>query len=143
MASIAVIGPGAIGGTMAAWLAQDPRHEITLAARTAFAELSVQTPFGEIRARPKILTEIAQAAPVDWVLVATKAYDVAGTVQWLAGFCNHHTRVAVLQNGVVHIERFAPFAPMDRLLPVVVHCPADRESPGRIRQRGPAEMIVP
>jgi 2-dehydropantoate 2-reductase len=24
-----------------------------------------------------------------------------------------------------------------------VHCPADRESPGRIRQRGPAEMIVP
>jgi 2-dehydropantoate 2-reductase len=46
MANIAIVGPGAIGGTVAAWLAQDPRHRITLAARTRLDRLEVQTPQG-------------------------------------------------------------------------------------------------
>lgn len=34
MTTIALIGPGAIGGTVAAWLAQDPSIEVTVCART-------------------------------------------------------------------------------------------------------------
>jgi 2-dehydropantoate 2-reductase len=143
MANIAVIGPGAIGGTMAAWLAQDPRHSVTVAARTAFQQLILDTPDGSIAATPRVLTVPAQATPVDWVLIATKTYDAPGAAQWLAGFRAAHTRVAILQNGVEHRERFAPYVPLQYLLPVMVDCPAQRLSPGRLRQRGPAILIVP
>jgi 2-dehydropantoate 2-reductase len=143
MANIAVIGPGAIGGTMAAWLAQDLRHNVTVAARTTFEQLILDTPDGGITATPRVLTRPAQANPVDWVLIATKTYDTPGAAQWLAGFRAPHTRVAILQNGVEHLERFAPYVPLQYLLPVMVDCPAERLSPGHLRLRGPALLIVP
>lgn len=143
MATLAIIGPGAIGGTVAAWLSQDAAHQVILAARSAFSDLEVITPSGTLRAKPQILTSPAQAQPVDWVLVATKAYDAAAASQWFSGFVGAHTRVAVLQNGVEHVERFAPYVGRARILPVMIDCPAERSAPGRIRQRGPARMVVP
>ena len=73
MTSIAIIGPGAIGGTVAAWLAQNPELKITLCARTPLDDLRVETPSGVITAKPKVLTDPAEAEPVDWLLVCTKA----------------------------------------------------------------------
>jgi len=142
MANITIVGPGAIGGTVGAWLAQDPRHRITLAARTRLDRLEVQTPQGVITAQPLVLTEPAQATPAEWVLIATKAYDVVGTSRWLDCLCQPDTLVAVLQNGVEHIERFAPYLPSERIVPVMVDCPAERLRPGYIRQRGPDRMVV-
>jgi 2-dehydropantoate 2-reductase len=147
MAKIALIGPGAIGGTIAAWLAQDARHDVSVAARTGFQSLEVQTPSGPLSARLRVMTSPAQVAPevgtVDWILVATKAYDVAGAATWLNVLSDANTRVAVLQNGVEHVERFAPYVPVERIVPVMVDIPAERIAPGKIRQRGAGRMIVP
>ncbi|MET0532586.1 MAG: 2-dehydropantoate 2-reductase [Steroidobacter sp.] len=144
MKQIAIIGPGAIGGTLTAWLSRNPEHEITVAARSAFETLTLQTPDGGvITATPRILTDPDKATPVDWVLVTTKAYDVAGTVLWLKKLVGPRTRIAVIQNGVEHVERFAPYVPVEQLLPVMIDCPAERQAPGRIRQRGPGRMVVP
>src|SRR6185437_12805785 len=101
--SIALIGPGAIGATVAAWLAQSPDLALTLCARTPFERLEIETPGGTITAEPEVLTDPAEARPVDWVLVCTKAYDVAGAAAWLEGLLGPETRVAVLQNGVEHV----------------------------------------
>ena len=143
MATITIVGPGAIGGTVAAWLAQDSRHRVAVGARTPFSRIEVETPYGVIESEPLVMTDPAQGSPVDWVLVATKAYDVAGGAVWLERLCGADTLVAVLQNGVEHVERFAPYLPVERILPVMVDCPAERLSPGRIRQRGTARMSVP
>ena len=85
MASIAVIGPGAIGGTIAAWLAQDAGHRVTLCARGPLDLLEIETPEGMIRAAPRVLTDPARAEPVDWVLACTKTYDSAAAGAWLPG----------------------------------------------------------
>src|SRR5882724_5041321 len=136
MSNRAIVGPGAIGGTLAAWLTQDSRHEVAVAARTAFDHIELTTPTGDvIVAKPKVLTRPEQATPVDWVLVATKAYDAAGAAAWLKGFCRPETKVAVLQNGVEHVERFAPYLPIEQIVPVVIDCPAERTAPGQIHQR--------
>ena len=82
MASILLIGPGAIGATLTAWLAQDDRHDVTVAARTPFDSIEIRTPKGVIRARPRVFTDPAQARPVDWVLVTTKAYDSDAAALW-------------------------------------------------------------
>jgi 2-dehydropantoate 2-reductase len=143
MANILLIGPGAIGATLATWLAQDDRHQVAVAARTPFDTLEVQTPEGVIRANPRVLTDVSQATPVDWVLAATKTYDSDSAAKWFATACGPRTRVAVIQNGVEHVARFEKHFDRERIVPVMIDLPADRVAPGRSIQRGPAKIAVP
>src|SRR6188768_3009114 len=124
MTTIAIIGPGAIGGILAAWLSQDPDHAVTVCARTPFDRLEVETPTGRITASPRVVTDPSDAGVVDWVLIATKAYDAASAARWLPALRRADTPVVVLQNGVEHVERFAPYVPVEQLVPAVIDCPA-------------------
>jgi 2-dehydropantoate 2-reductase len=141
MVSIVVIGPGAVGGTVAAHLAR-VQPEVSVAARTPFDVLEVESDAGVLRESPTVLTDPIGARAVDWVLVATKAYDADAVEPWLSRLTSATTTVAILQNGVEHVDRFAPFVPREQLLPVVVDIPADRSAPGRIVQHGAADLIV-
>ena len=143
MSKITIIGPGAIGGLIAAWLCQDTDHEVTVAVRTPFTRLDLETPDGHLEAWPQILGKPGQARPADWVLLATKAYDSAAAAEWFAGAVADQTRIAVLQNGVNHVDRISEWAPRDRILPVIVDCPTERLAPGKIRQRGQVTLRTP
>lgn len=143
MTRIAVIGPGAVGGVVAAWLAQDPGLAVEVCARTQFDRLEVETPGGPLTASPRVLTAPDQASPVDWAIVTTKTYDAAATGDWLARLVGPGARVAVLQNGVEHVERFTPYVEAARITPAVVDIPAERSAPGRVRQRRDGSILVP
>jgi 2-dehydropantoate 2-reductase len=145
MSSVAIIGPGAIGGTIAAHLFNLGVHNVTLCVRTPFESLEVGLPDGTtLRANPRVLTSpAALSSPPEWLLVTTKAYDTAGAAAWIAALAGPNTRVAILQNGVEHIERFKPHVALERLLPVMVDLPAERDAPGRIRQRGRSVFRMP
>ena len=143
MTDITLIGPGAIGSTLAAWLSQNRDHRVTVAARTPFDSIVLETPGGILSASPRVLTDPAQARPADWVLVTTKAYDSAAAARWFEKAVGPRTRLAVIQNGVEHVERFASYVDADRIVPVMIDCPATRHSPGRVTQGGPAHIVVP
>lgn len=143
MPAITVIGPGAIGGMIAAQLCQGPHNDVTVVARTPFAKLQLDTPNGALQADPRIVSEPGDVQPADWVLVATKAYDSESAAAWFDSLLGENTTVAVLQNGVNHVERFSAWLPRERILPVIVDCPTERVAPGKIRQRGPAMLSVP
>src|SRR5262245_4267269 len=104
MARIAIVGAGAIGGGGASLLASAGRHELVLCVRRPIRQLVVQNSVGEMRIEATVLTGPQQARPVDWVIVATKAYDVAAAALWLDPLCAGGAPVAVLQNGVEHRE---------------------------------------
>ncbi|HVZ63883.1 MAG TPA: 2-dehydropantoate 2-reductase [Lacunisphaera sp.] len=142
MATIAIIGPGSIGGVLAGALQGCGRHRLVLCSRRPLAALVVETTAGRVTL-PAALTAPAQGKPVDWVLVATKAYDAAGAAAWFPTLVGPSTRVAIVQNGVEHCERFAAWLPPERLLPVMIDCPAERRSPEHVIQRGPGRMAVP
>lgn len=143
MTTIAIIGPGAIGGTIAAWLAQDPTLGVTVCARTPLQDLGVETPSGVITARPAVLTDPAAAQVVDWVMVATKTYDADAIRPWLEKLVGGKTRVAIIQNGVEHVRLFQHLVPAERLLPVMINLPAVRNAPGRIVQSRHGIIAVP
>ncbi|MEO8063938.1 MAG: 2-dehydropantoate 2-reductase [Pseudomonadota bacterium] len=143
MPSITLIGPGAIGATVAAWLSQNPSNDVSIAVRTAFDSLEVATPKRVLVAHPRVFNEPAQATPADWVLVATKAYHSAAAASWFATACDSHTRVAVIQNGVEHVERFEQYLPRERIVPVMIDVPADRTSPGKVLHRAALHIVVP
>ncbi|HEX3969503.1 MAG TPA: 2-dehydropantoate 2-reductase [Edaphobacter sp.] len=143
MARIAIVGVGAIGGVTAALLQQANGHELLLCTRRPLSGLSVDTPDGTVNVKAIFMTDPSEAFDVDWVVVATKAYDVAGAATWLERLACKGAPVAVLQNGIEHRERFAPYVATEKILPVMVDCPAERHAPDRIRQRGVMHLKVP
>jgi 2-dehydropantoate 2-reductase len=140
---IAIIGVGAIGSVIAALLQQTGRYELVLCVRSPRGEFTVDTPDGPVVVRAKVVNKPSDAGPVDWVLVATKAYDVPAAAEWLGRLCADGAPVAVLQNGVEHRERFAPYIATESILPVMVDCPVERIDTKRIRQRGVMHLKVP
>jgi 2-dehydropantoate 2-reductase len=128
---------------MAVHLMHSGAHEVIVCARRALPELTLESPQGSVTVRPQVLTDPQSAAPVDWILVATKSYDAAATASWFSRLGASGAPVAILQNGVEHRERFAPYLPAERVLPVVVYCPAERTSPELILQRRRAQLEVP
>ena len=142
MARVAVVGVGAIGGVLAALIEVAGRHRITLCTRRPIGNLTVKTPEGVVQVNAANLTDPSQAAPVDWVFVATKAYDAQGASAWLRVLCGANTPVAVVQNGVEHRERFKDFVTQDLTLPVIIDCPVERLTDGTVHQRGVANMQV-
>jgi len=143
MARIAIVGVGAIGGVTAALLQQAGGHELLLCTRMPMSRLSVDTPDGLLKVHASFVTDPSEAFRVDWVIVSTKAYDVAGAAKWLEHPCLNGAPVAVLQNGVEHRERFSPYVLIEKILPVMVDCPAERQAPDRVRQRGVMHLKVP
>src|SRR5271168_3578840 len=143
MARVAIVGVGAIGGVTAGLLQRAGSHELILCTRRPITGPSVETPDGVVSVQGTVLTDPKDAPAVDWVLVATKAYDVAGAAKWLDRLCSRGAPVAVLQNGVEHRERFAPYVATEKILPVMVDCPAERQAPDRVRQRGVMHLKVP
>lgn len=111
--------------------------------RRPFDELVLDAPDGKLSGKPRVETDPARVAPARWILFATKAHQTEGAAAWLPGLTGADTRLAVLQNGVEHVERLSPCFEATRMVPVVVACPATATAPGRITQRRSAQLTVP
>ncbi|MCD2196218.1 2-dehydropantoate 2-reductase [Actinomycetospora endophytica] len=145
MASVVVIGPGAIGGVLAA-LAHERGHDVTLAVRTPFDVLRVRSGAdGEERSVPAaIRTDPASVGPADWVILTTKAQDTASAAGWLKATTGPGTVVVVAQNGVDQDRRVEGLVHPDATaVPAVVVLGAEAVEPGRIVHHGYGRLTVP
>jgi 2-dehydropantoate 2-reductase len=143
MARVAVVGVGAIGATVAAALQRAGGHDVVLCARRDPGGVVVEQPDGErVTLAAPVVVDPAAVSPVDWVLLAVKAHQTEGAAGWLRALCVADTTVAVLQNGIDHVERVAPLAGAATVLPTVNWCPVE-PADGGFRQRGPLRLMVP
>jgi 2-dehydropantoate 2-reductase len=141
--AVAVIGLGSIGGVVAGCLGAAGRHDIVACVRRRVDRLTVDRPEGTAEVALQSLTDPRDAAPVDWVLLATKAHQTDAAGPWLVRLCRPSTRVAVLQNGIDHAARVAPFIGEATAVPVMVYFNGERLAPDRVRMRpvgGAADM---
>src|ERR1700758_4403626 len=106
--TVAVIGLGGVGGGAAGSLAAAGRHDILACTRQPIARFMLERAEGTVELPLPVLTDPAQAKPVDWVLLCTKTHQTAATASWLARLCAPTSHVAVLQNGIDHVARVAP-----------------------------------
>jgi 2-dehydropantoate 2-reductase len=142
--NVAVIGLGGVGGGAAGSLAAAGRHDVIACVRQPIARFTLERAEGAVEAPLHVLTDPAQAKPVDWVLVCTKTHQTAATGPWLARLCTPATRVAVLQNGIDHVARVGPLARGAAIVPVLVYYNCERFAPDRVRIRhaGPHDAVV-
>jgi 2-dehydropantoate 2-reductase len=142
VARIAIIGPGAIGCAFAG-AAMQSGHEIAVAGRTPFTTLRVDHPDGVVEG-PVEWLDISTVEPRPFVMLATKAHQTVGAAGWIRALCGPDTVLAVLQNGVEHLERIQPLVGGDaHIVPAMVACPSDRTAPGHAHVTGRARLEVP
>jgi 2-dehydropantoate 2-reductase len=142
--SIAVVGPGAIGTTIAA-LVHAEGHPVLVCGRTARASSELRPDDGAPIVVPEpVCTNPADVAgPVDLVLLAVKDTQTEAAAGWLARLCDERTVVCALQNGVEQRERVGRWCPESTVLPSVVWFSAETQPDGWVRLRTPVRLVVP
>jgi 2-dehydropantoate 2-reductase len=139
---VAVVGPGAIGATVAAAV---HGADLLLCGRTPHERLVVEREGGGSETVPgPVLTDPA-AVPdsADVVLFAVKAHQTEAAAPFLRALCREGTVVVVLQNGVEQRELVGPHAPGATVLPAVVWVPVEAVAPGHVRVRGDLRLTLP
>lgn len=141
---IAVVGPGAIGATVAALLHEAGRP-VVLCGRTARSSLEVR-PDGRdpvVVPGPVYTDPAAVDGPVDVVLLAVKDTQNEASAPWLNRLCDERTIVCALQNGVEQAERVGRFRPGTTVVPAAVWISAETEPQGWVRLRTDARLVLP
>jgi 2-dehydropantoate 2-reductase len=141
--TIALIGPGAIGTTVAAAL-----HEVgrtpAIFGRSAHEQLELRFDGGRIAVPGPVRTNPSEVDNTfDLVFVAVKSTQIDAAAPWLSALCNKNTVVCVLQNGVEQKTLVAPYVPGSPVLPSVVWFPAQREPDASVWLRGKARITLP
>ncbi len=139
---IAVLGPGGVGGLLAAVL-EGAGSEVVLVARESTAQviahegLRVQSvTFGDLHTHPRAVARLEE--PVDALIIATKAAGLEAALERIA---IEAPVVLPLLNGLDHLallrERFAP----GTVLAGSIRVEADRPQPGVIVHTSPFLLI--
>lgn len=141
--AIAVVGPGAIGTTVAATL-HDVGRTPLLCGRTPRDHLTLQdgdrriiVP-GPVRTAP---TQIGRT--VDLIFLAVKSTQNDMAAAWLAALSGPETVICVLQNGVEQVATLAAYSPRGQIVPAVVWFPAQAQADGSVRLRGDVRLSLP
>lgn len=141
--TVAVVGPGAIGTTVAAALHESGRTPL-LCGRTPRESLELRTGEGAVVVPGPVRSDPAEIdTPADLVFLAVKATQTEAAAPWLSALCRPDTVVCVLQNGVEQESIVAPHVPGSPVVPAVVWFPAQTEPDGSVWLRGEARLTVP
>jgi 2-dehydropantoate 2-reductase len=138
MGMIAILGPGGVGGFLAAALIRIG-EPVVVVARESTAEhiardgISVQsTRLGDFTARPEAVAVLREAPDV--LVVATKA---GGLPQGLERIRADPGLVVPLLNGLDHMEALRARFGVDRVAAGTIRIESDRPAPGQILQTSP------
>jgi 2-dehydropantoate 2-reductase len=142
--SIALVGPGAIGSTVAACL-HAAGHHVIVCGRTPRAAIEVRPDDGEPIVVPgPVRTDPAEIdGTVDVVLLAVKDTQNERAAAWLARLCDENTVVYPLQNGVEQVERVGRFCPTSTVVPAAVWFSSETQPEGWVRLRSPVRLVLP
>lgn len=141
--TIALLGPGAIGTTIAAVL-HDVNRTPVLCGRTAHPQLVLCHDDGEIVVPGPVLSNpVAISHPFDLVFVAVKTTQNVDSAEWLNALCDENTVVCALQNGVEQKTQLEPWVNGATVLPSVVWFPAQREPDASVWLRAKPRLTLP
>src|SRR3954453_932779 len=141
MDDVAVLGPGGVGGLLAALLARAGATVPCLAGPSTVAVLSQQGLrvesglFGDFTVPVRAAERLAE--PVDVVLVTVKATQLAAALDRLPADVVASALVVPLLNGVEHVDLLRRRYPDATVVPASVRVESTRTAPGVVRHSTP------
>lgn len=140
---IALVGPGAVGTTVAALLYK-AGHSVLVCGRTPRDSIELRPDGADPIVVPgPVHTDPGDVGPGDVVVLAVKATQNDAASGWLARLCDEHTIVVVLQNGVEQVEQVQPHCPASPVVPGIVWYSAETQPDGWVRLRTEARLVLP
>ncbi|OCB57999.1 2-dehydropantoate 2-reductase [Mycobacterium vulneris] len=144
---IAVIGPGAIGSTVAGLLHAAGRP-VLLCGRTPRDGVEIRPDDGDpIRVPGPVRTDPASVdGPLTVVFLAVKDTQNAQAAAWLDRLCDEKTVVCALQNGVEQVERVSAvsrYTDEAHVVPAAVWISSEMQPDGWVRLRSEARLVLP
>jgi 2-dehydropantoate 2-reductase len=138
MANITIIGPGAIGLCVGAALL-DGGHKVNLIGRKKIDEFKL---IKEGRLIKQYQLDNEDSTPVEWLLICVKSHQIESAKEAILSRVNANTKIAIIQNGVEHIDNINAIGLFDNLLEVMIDLPAKRLSATEVTFREPAIGFV-
>jgi 2-dehydropantoate 2-reductase len=146
---IVIIGAGAIGGTLAAFLARE-KLDVTLVCRTEESAREISTGSGlhitgirgEFTTNMKAVSRLEGIdTPVDYLFLAVKAGDLEETARAALPLLKPDSRVISLQNGICE-ELLASVAGTERTVGCTVGYGATMLSPGHLEMTSEGDFVI-
>ncbi len=140
---VAVLGPGGVGGLLAAALDRDGHEVIVVAQESTAAVIASRgiavnsVKFGELVARPRAVTKLEE--PVDALLVATKALGLEEALERIEV---EPALVLPLLNGLDHLAVLRRRFASDTVLAGSIRVEADRPEPGVVVHTSPFLLVT-
>lgn len=134
---VAVLGPGGVGGLMAALLARSGDSVLVLAGDSTAQEIEsrgIQVEsrrFGDFTATLRAATHLSE--PVDAVLVAVKATHLEEAAKRVPPAALGDAIVVPFLNGLDHVDVLRRIYGVDRVVPATMRIESARIGPGVIR----------
>ncbi len=150
MTDILFVGAGAVGGPIAAWLAE-AGHRVRVVARGATADAleksgiawyTADSPSKPHVARVEVVRDLATASRPELVIVGVKTAALEGCLKELRARFDDRLLVVGLQNGIEVLRILPAIFPRSAL--AIVHFNAWPDAPGLygVQKRGPL-LVVP
>ncbi len=146
--NIAIIGSGGVGGYFGGRLAKDGNN-VTFVARGKHAAamqkngLIVKSAKGDFTVEnPNVVTQIKDIKEPDLILVAVKAWQVAGVAKELKNVVQKETAVIPLQNGVMSCDELLAELEPQNVIGGLCRIFSKIESPGVINHMSLEPTIV-
>ncbi|MGW2866991.1 ketopantoate reductase family protein [Kitasatospora sp. NPDC001225] len=143
--TVAVLGPGGVGGLIGGLLARDGHRVVCLAGEATAAAIARDglrvrsAEFGEFTARVEAATELRE--PVDAVFVTVKETALASALDRLPAEVLGTGIVVPLLNGLDHMAVLRERYPAARVVAGTIRVEAARTAPGRIEHTSPFAAI--
>jgi 2-dehydropantoate 2-reductase len=144
--SVAVVGPGGVGGLLAALVAREGTAEVTVvgtpgsAKRLSTHPLAVRSrAFGDFDVPVTAATYLA--APVDVCLLAVKATQLRSVVRQVRAQTLGRALLVPFLNGVEHVSILREHYPPDQVRAGTIRVESTRVEPGVIEHASPFAIV--
>lgn len=145
MARIGVLGPGGVGGVLAARLGAAGHDVAVVAAERTAAEITARGLAFRAPDTESVTHPVARpwlAAPVDVLFIAVKATDLLPALQRVPAAVLGGATVVPLLNGVDHPPLLRASYPAARVVPAAIMVEAARHRPGVVEQLSAAAEVI-
>jgi 2-dehydropantoate 2-reductase len=145
---ILIVGAGALGGLVGAYLTRGGEDVTLLEVNTARARLLADAGLqitsageGEVRVSVKVVTSVADLKPFDLVFIAVKTYQTEDAMRSVMAATGPATRFLTMQNGIGNTETIARLVGPERTLCGITYNSVQHSGPGRLQFRAGVKPI--
>jgi 2-dehydropantoate 2-reductase len=148
MAKIVVVGPGAIGSLLAAYLSKSPEEVHLFDKDSARAQqlteqgIKIEGVSGSWQAKVKATAKVDDIGPAEFIIICVKSYDTQKAAKAIEPLVGKDSLIITLQNGIGNIETISEQFSPALVAAASTNMGANLRDIGYLRHAGMGETVL-